>query len=136
MRSASFALRAAVHAALTANSALTSLLGGPRIYDQVPRGAEFPYVSYGPSTARDWSTGTEEGSEHIFALHVWTRSGGDRTTLLIMAALKDALDEAVLMLSEYRLINLRAESEESKRESDGKTYRGIVRFRAAIEPLP
>jgi hypothetical protein len=34
---ASAALRAAIHDALVADTALTSLLGGPKIYDEPPR---------------------------------------------------------------------------------------------------
>jgi hypothetical protein len=39
---ASAALRAAVHDALIADAGLVSVLGGPRVYDEAPRGALFP----------------------------------------------------------------------------------------------
>jgi hypothetical protein len=53
-----------------------------------------------------------------------------------MGALKIALHDAALTLSGHRLVNLRHELSEARRESDGDTYHGIVRFRAVTEPLP
>ena len=44
---ASAALRAAIHDTLIADAALTSMLGGPKIYDEPPRAAAFPYITLG-----------------------------------------------------------------------------------------
>ncbi len=67
-------------AALADDSALVALLAG-RVYDDVPRGAEFPYITFGPATLRDWSTGTETASEHLITPCVvppgWRTPGGD-----------------------------------------------------------
>ena len=49
---ASAALRAAVHDALTGNAGLISVLGGPKIYDEPPREAAFPYVTLGETASR------------------------------------------------------------------------------------
>ncbi len=46
------------------------------------------------------------------------------------------LHDAPLTMTGFRLINLRHEFLEVRRESDGETARGIVRFRAATEPVP
>ena len=64
MASAGWALQRAVYETLTASAAVNGALGGPRIHDDVSRGAELPYVTIGQSSARDWSTGTEDGEEH------------------------------------------------------------------------
>jgi len=37
------------------------------------------------------------------------------------------------MLSGHRLINLRHEFSEARRDSDGETFHGIARFRAVTE---
>lgn len=47
MTSASVALRAAIHDALIADTALSAVLGGSHIYDEPPRGAVFPYITLG-----------------------------------------------------------------------------------------
>ena len=134
MASASWALQQAIFAALTADAALVALLGGERVYDDVPSRAEFPYVTFAQTSERDWSTGSEEGSEHVLTLHVWSRAGGRREAHEIMGALRAALNDEALPLSGYRLINLRHEFSEARRDPDGESFHGIVRFRAVTEP--
>jgi hypothetical protein len=131
---ASAALRAAVHDALTADAALTALLGGPKVYDEPPRGAAFPYVTLGETRILDWSTGTESGAEHQLMLHAWSRQGGHREAHLITGALLQALDDVPLTLADHRLINLRFAVADVRREADGRTYHALVRFRAVTEP--
>jgi hypothetical protein len=135
MASAAWELQKSIHAALVADAALATLLGGARVHDDVPRGAEFPYVTFGPSTARDWSTDDEAGSEHIVTLDVWSKHGGEREVHLVMAAMRAALHEAALTVAGHRLVNLRHEQSEAARLGDGETYRGTARFRAVLEPV-
>jgi hypothetical protein len=134
MASASAALRAAIHDALSSDGALSALLGGPKIYDEVPREAGFPYVTLGEARVSDFSTGTEPGEEHQITLHAWSRQGGQREAHLISGALLQALDDAPLTLSEHRLVNLRFSVADVRREADGRTYHALVRFRAMTEP--
>jgi hypothetical protein len=84
MASASWALQQAIFAALTTDAPLNALLGGTRIYDDVPVRADFPYVTFAGSSERDWSTGGEDGREHILTLHVWSRAGGRKEAHEIM----------------------------------------------------
>ena len=49
---ASAALRAAIHDALIADAALVNMLGGPKVYDEPPRSAAFPYVTLGRDAHR------------------------------------------------------------------------------------
>jgi hypothetical protein len=135
MSTASAALRAAIHDALAADGALTTLLGGPRIYDEPPRGAAFPYVTLGEARVSDFSTGSEPGEEHQLTLHAWSRQGGHREAHLIAGTLLQALDDAPLALAEHRLVNLRFAVADVRRESDGRTYHALVRFRAMTEPV-
>ena len=135
MTSSAWELQKSIHAALTGDGAVTALLGGARVYDDVPRGAELPYITFGQSTARDWSTGTDEGSEHILTLHVWSRGAGEREAHQIMSAVRDRLHDAELAVDGQRLVNLRHEFSNAARDPDGETYHGIVRYRAVTEPL-
>ena len=61
MASASFALQAAIFSKLTSDAPMLAALGGPRVYDEVPTRAEFPYLTFGQSTERDWSTDSDFG---------------------------------------------------------------------------
>jgi hypothetical protein len=132
---AAAALRAAIHDALVADGPLTTLLGGPRVYDEPPAGVSFPYVTLGEARVIDWSTGTERGEEHQLTLHAWSRQGGHNEAHLVAGALLQALDDAPLVLTDHHLVNLRFALADVRREADGRTYHALVRFRAVTEPL-
>ena len=51
-----------------------------------------------------------------------------------MAAVRTALHDQPLTLAGHRLINLRHELSEARRDPDGDTIHGIARFRAVTEP--
>jgi hypothetical protein len=131
---AAAALRAAIHDALVADAPLTTLLGGPKVYDEVPGATAFPYVTLGEARVADFSTGSEDGEEHQLTLHAWSRQGGHREAHVIAGALLQALDDAPLTLTDHRLINLRFAVADVRREADGRTYHAAVRFRAVTEP--
>jgi len=134
MPTAATALRAAIHDALVADGALSALLGGARVYDEVPQAAAFPYVTLGEARITDWSTGSEVGAEHQLTLHAWSRQGGHREAHEIAGALLQALDDAPLALDGHHLVNLRFALADIRREADGRTYHALVRFRAVTEP--
>ncbi len=127
-------LQRAVYQALSSNAGLVASLGGARIYDAPPPGAPFPYVTFGQSTERDWSTGSEEGREHILTLHVWSQAHGRSEVHEIMGYLRAVLHEAPLALDGWTLVGLRHEYSELRRDADGESWRGLVRLRAVTEP--
>ena len=85
MIASTLSLQQAIFAALTRQVALTTLLGGPRIYDTAPQPVTFPHITFGQSTLREASTATDPGDEHIFTLHVWSRAHGRRETCCLRA---------------------------------------------------
>ncbi|SER19963.1 Protein of unknown function [Faunimonas pinastri] len=131
---AGLALQKAVYAALSSDALLVTLLGGSRIYDEVPRNAAAPYVHLGEMTASDWSTSTEEGAEIAFAHAVWTRDPGRSSGLAIAERLVELLHEADLPLDGHRLVNLRHTKTETSRAEKPAGRRTLVRFRAVTEP--
>lgn len=134
MPAASWALQKSIHAVLMEDAAVLAALGGPRVYDHVPRGASYPYLTFGQMTVRDWSTGSEASDEHIVTLHVWSKAAGREETQDIIGAVRAALHDRSLALDDHRLINLRHEFSETRREPDGQHFHGIVRLRAVTEP--
>ena len=135
MTASALALQQAIYATLTQAAPLTALLGGPRIYDDTPQPVVFPYVTFGQSTVREASTSTEPGDEHIVTLHVWSRAHGRSETHAIIEVLRSSLHDKPLTLTGHHLVNLRHEFSEARRDPDGETIHGIVRLRAATEPL-
>ena len=128
------ALRAAIHDALIADGALNAALGGPRVYDEPPRAAAFPYVTLGEARISDFSAGERAGEEHQLTLHAWSRQGGHSEAHVITGALLQALDDAPLTLPDHHLVNFRFAVADVRREADGRTYHALVRFRAVTEP--
>lgn len=133
--SSSWALQEAIHQHLASDSGLVGLLGGPRIYDHVPRNSSYPLLTFGQSVAREWATGTEDGEEHILTLHVWSDGGSRKQAHEIMHAVKRALNDASLPLVDHRLVDIRHEFSDARPEPDRKTYHGVVRYRAVTEPV-
>ena len=132
--SASWQLQQAVYGALSGNAALVALLGGPRIYDDVPHAAVYPFVSLGQTSSTDWGTASGDGEEHILTLHVWSSFGGRSEAQLIMGAIRDVLHTAHLALTGHTLVNLRQQFSDVRREADGITIHGLVCYRAVTQP--
>jgi len=135
MPNASWSLQKAIHRVLTQNAAVVSQLGGPHVWDHVPRGAHFPYITIGATTDRDWSTGTEPGDEHILTLHVWSKGAGREEAETIAGQLRNLLHDQPLTLEDFHLVNLRHEFSDTRRDVDNELYHGVVRLRAVTEPI-
>jgi hypothetical protein len=134
MTIASLALRRSLHQSLAGHAPLVAVLGGPHVYDEVPRGAAFPYVTLGDAEVSDWSTGSSTGQEHRLTLHVWSRQGGQAEAHIIAGEIIAALEDVPLHPAGHRLVNLRFATADIRREADGRTWHGLVRFRAVTEP--
>jgi hypothetical protein len=130
----SWPLQQSIFAALTADTALTALIGPGRVYDDVPQASPLPYVTLGPVTAQDWSTGSESGTEHLVTVHVWSGAGGKKQAHDILAAIRSALHDQPLSVAGHRLINLRHERSDIRRTPDGEATHGTARIRAVTEP--
>jgi hypothetical protein len=126
-------LQQSIFAALSADAQLTALLGPGRIFDDVPQGTPLPYVTLGHIAAQDWSAGSEDGTEHVLTVHVWSGAAGKKQAHELLGAIHAALHDQPLAVAGHRLVNLRHERSEIRRTSDG--VHGTARFRAVTEPL-
>src|SRR5215470_6410382 len=123
--STGWSLQRGICQVLANSSELGSLLSGTRIYDDPPQAASYPFISLGQSMLRDWSTGTEDGAEHLLTLHVWSRAGGKKQVHDIIQAIKSTLHNQPLELVDRELVNLRHEFSEARFDPDGDTFHGI-----------
>lgn len=134
MTAATTELQAAVFAALSADLLLTGLLGGTKVFDHTPANTAFPYITFGRTSIYDWSTGTEDGAEQLFTLHVWSKARGKSEALAIMERARVILHDVPLELAEHHLVNLRLEFSDVRLDEDIDVYHGLLRFRAVTEP--
>ncbi len=135
MSSIAFGLQQAIFAALSASSDLQALIGNPpRLFDLVPRDSAFPYVVLGDGSESDWSTSTEDGTEHSLQIDVWSRSTGHKEAKQIADVIRALMNNAALTVSGATLIDVRYLTTEFSREPDGQTFRARLTLRAVTEP--
>src|SRR6185295_101580 len=85
----------AIIAALNADTDVKSLLGStPRIYQDVPSGATFPYVTIGEGQRTPDLAECSDGSEIFPVLHIWSRSSSFQEAKSISATIWQALSAA------------------------------------------
>tara|TARA_R110002110_G_scaffold79732_15_gene208110 strand:+ start:7718 stop:8107 length:390 start_codon:yes stop_codon:yes gene_type:complete len=125
---ADLALQKAIYATLSADNALSALVD-TRIHDNVPGDVLFPYLALGENETRDWPG----GMEHRLTLYAFSRRRGRTETKRIVGAVNAALHDAALTLQDHALVNLRFLDAATRREADGETWRGTIRFRAVTE---
>ncbi len=133
--SGGFELMEAMRAALLAHGPLVQLLGGPYVFDEVPRGAPASFVEFAGLETRDWSTADQAAHEHFVMLAVRTNSRGRRLAQKLTAEIGAALDGAALSVEGHRLINLRVVFWTVARGPAAPAFGASMRLRAATEPL-
>jgi hypothetical protein len=122
------ALRKAIILRLAADAALVETLGGPKIYDEAPRGVETPYALFADAQMRDWSAQSSRGAEQMLTLAVVTTQRGVGAALGAAQQIIDLLDEAPLTLDGHALVDLRFASMETKRDQSGRFARVAMIF--------
>ena len=131
--SAETAFAAAVRTHLTADPAIIALLGDPpRIYDRAPGGAAFPFLTLGrgETTPMDADAGL---LDHRLSVHVWGRRDDRDAIRDILGAVRSALHEGDLALSDpHRCVLCRAVYTDLFTGPDGRTLHGLVRVRSLI----
>lgn len=132
MTSAAFELQKAIVEALRADTSLTAIMGEPRIYDAAPADVAFPYVVIGRTSIYDWSTATENGSEHLLTLHFWSRARGKREAFAMIDAAAESLG-GVLSIEGHHLVTLTREGAEVRFEENLGLHHGQLRLRALVD---
>ena len=132
---AALALQQAMRNALLANTTLTTLLAGAHVFDEVPRGEPGLHVHFSGIETRDWSTSTQKAHEHFVSIDVVTNERSRARAQAICNAIETALDNAVLVLTDHRLINLRSTFWNVGKAKASNNFNATLRFRAATEPL-
>jgi len=129
MTDALFAVQQATYNVLAASSAVQAALGNPpRLYDHVPPGAVFPYVTFGAITALPYDNKDQTGFVQTVTLDIWSRYRGTKEVKDILQALYDALHRASLAVSGEVFISCEFAGADLLPESDGLTYSGKAHF--------
>lgn len=133
MTAAALELQKAIFAKLMQSAELASLMDGVRLYDRAPANAVFPYLTFGRTSAYDWSTDTENGAEHLVTIHAWSKERGKSQCHVLLDVVRVELDDAALTLDGHALVRLGSEYSEIRYEDDHDVHHGLARFRALID---
>ena len=132
MTSPSLELQKALYDRLKADPALSEIIRG-RVYDIVPEGAAFPYVSFGPFDELSDDAQCITGFEISIQLDVWSRSVGFPECRQVGDLVRRAVLGAAIELPDNRLVSISHRQTNTMRDPDGLTSHGIVNFVAFIE---
>ena len=128
----SAALQAAVYQHLSADAAVTALVGAD-VFDAIPAGAVPPlYVALGPEKARDASDNTGYGVWLDFTVSVVADVSGFAQAKTVAGAVSDALVDAALPLDRGELVSLRFRRAVAARVGTGSARRIDLTFRARV----
>ncbi|MEI2384648.1 DUF3168 domain-containing protein [Breoghania sp. JC706] len=128
-------LQAALIALLRADADLGGLLGEGRVEDGARRAAAYPNVVLGDWSSRAIAGDDWPGEEHRLEFLVFSRAGGRREVLGLLARLSGLIDGAAISLAGHRLVTLARTGESITRTRDGRTWRGTLALRAVTEPV-
>ncbi len=127
-------LQSSIFKVLAADTTLVENLGGLKLFERMPERAQYPYVVLGRQTISDWSTSTEDGEAIVFFVHVWSRAKNYDQSSMLQDRIKYLLTETLSDLPTQKLIHLRFQLAETRRDRLNGHLHSIMRFRAVIEP--
>lgn len=115
-------------------SVLSSALSVP-VYDFVPLGAVFPYVTIGEGTVGDDSDKVGGGQEHSINVHAWSAYAGTKEAKLLLADVYAALHRQEFSILGHDLVLCHFDFASTvARDADGETYHGVHRYRIVTSP--
>lgn len=133
MSARAWALQKAAYAALAADAGVKAELGDPpRIHDEPPRDAVFPYAVLGEGRAAPLP-GHDGATVHEIRILIVSRHGGRREVKRILDAFVGALHDADFPVEGGRLVSLTFSGADIPRRRGGEAFEGIARFRAVTE---
>lgn len=123
-------IQKAIYDALTGDATLMNLISG--VYDFVPQGTAFPYVTIGEDTLSDWGSHTFDGADSTVTLHSWAQGASRKAVKEVMAEIYRILHKGTISVTGFSVVLIRFEFSEASLDPDGQTYHGIQRFRLLV----
>jgi len=123
--SVGFALQKAIYSALDAALSVS-------VYDDVPEGAAYPYVTLSGEEVADASALNSERTRRVVYLTVWSAYAGQREVKNIIGDIRAALHNRRLALDVGRLAMLYVAGESVTPDPDGRSYMGRVTLQAMV----
>lgn len=136
---AALELQKAITIRLNATTEVTALVGAPvPIFDHVPENQAMPFIAFGDHRADEFDVTPTElsegyGEDHRIILHVWSAYEGKAECIKITGAIKRALRDQPLALTDNHCAIIRHLSADYMQDADGQAFHGVLVFRAITE---
>lgn len=129
-RSAKFPLQEAIFKRI---ETIPGLKG--RVFDYVPSGTNYPYVTLGSDTAIDWSTKTIYGQELTHTINVFSQEEGFKEAKEIEDKILQVIASAFpIKIGDFFTVKyIRLDLSESFKDADGRTRHTVLRFIFLVE---
>ncbi len=119
-----------VYEILSGDVALTTLLGGPRVFDHVPDESVYPYVVIQMKPMTDRGNTTFDGVALKYTINVWYQSPGrgDLQAQRIQERVDQLLHARDICVEGWNVIAHRRSNVNILDEPDGVTKHGVQQF--------
>ncbi|MDQ8045262.1 MAG: DUF3168 domain-containing protein [Patulibacter sp.] len=134
----SLAVQRAIVALLKADSALTTLLTGTKVYDgDAPEATPQPYVIVGDHLSTDSGDLTSFGREILSTIHVWTKTRSNVAGEDIANRINQLLDRQhrSLAIVGHRAVYVRLEFDQALGDPDPQLRHHVLRYRIETAQL-
>lgn len=121
-------LQQAVFTRLNGDTALVTTLGA-KVYDEVPDGAAFPYVTIGDVIEAPNDTMGTTGRDPTITVHAWSRYRGSKQVKLILSRVDELLDRWKPTIAGWDATDFQQVLMDTMRDPDGITRHGVARYR-------
>jgi hypothetical protein len=128
----SLEVQAAVFNALKNHAGLDALIEG--VYDHVPEGAAFPYVTIGDDVVTPLQSHNPRGQIIALSIHTWSVADGRHEAKQIMREVTNALTDVPVAIGSAHVYSFEPEISQTIPDPDeyDVTYHGVQRFRLQI----
>lgn len=124
-------LQGAIYDVLTSDAPFMAMVNA--VYDRIPENAQFPYVSFGPSSYAPNDAACIVAGEYTIQLDVWSRAVGSGEAYDIADAAKRLIHHADFSITDNALSSIRVTAMRHFSDPDGLTKHGVLTIRAFIE---
>lgn len=126
MSAASDPLQAAAYARLSEE------LDPVPVFDAVPQGQAFPYVSFGEDVVTPGPAVDVEDEEILLTLHAWSDYAGGREVRELLGRIKAALHDRPVTVAGFGAARCLFRHSTAFLQPDGVIRHGVIQFRARL----
>lgn len=126
-------IQTAVYGVLSGDATLGGMVTG--VFDEVPEGTAFPYVTLGEDLEQPANSHDRFGRETVLTLHVWTRSRGSIEAKRIASRVIALLDHQPLTIVGHHHVATRYEFSQTLRDPEPHVRHVPIRFRIVTEQV-